>query len=67
MVTYTVIAAQFKRGESVEELAHGLLLYKCAAGNGRYWSDQQFNEMRRYVEHAIREVLKRQPRRPYGR
>lgn len=52
MMTHTIIAKRFKAGESVNDLAMRVYLGPRTCGT---WLARK-----QYVEHAIRQVLKRQ-------
>ena len=60
-MTHKNIANKFKAGQSVSAIAFSM----CHKKDGPLVC--QWDKHRQYVERAIREVLKRQHRRHYGR
>ena len=55
MITHKAIVRRFKAGESVEQLADYISRHTPPGSCGRYEWDFKL-----YVEHALRQVMKRQ-------
>ena len=60
MITFTAIAKRFKAGWSMEALARSLTY-------GRDPQRRNYRANIHYIQYAIREVMKRQHRRPHER